>query len=105
MSNSLGGSVAERRCRLAFKPSYCRQARLSKSTRIFVEPVVLLKKRERPRSSRIRATTVKKSLPRVPKEQPAVRSQVRFGAGAEAQLKALRSGQELVLQVRQSHPC
>jgi len=38
----------------------------------------------------------------VPKERPAVRSPVRFGAGAEALQEALRSEQGPVLQARLS---
>src|SRR4029453_1730669 len=96
MSNSRGESPAERRCRLAFRHWCCPQARLSKSTRISVEPVEPLKKRARPRLSRTRVMTVRTSLPRVLKGRPAARSQVPFGAGAGAQQGALRSEQEPV---------
>src|SRR5215510_1064826 len=96
MSNSRGESPAGRRCRLAFRHWCCPQARLSKSTQISKEPAGPLKRRAKPRLSRTRVTTVRTSLPRVPKERPAVRSPVRFGAGPEALQEALRSEQEQV---------
>src|SRR5262245_37564525 len=102
MSNSREESPAGRRCRLAFRHWYCPQARLSKSTRISKEPAEPLKRRAKPRLSRTRVTTVRTSLPRVPKERPAARSPVQFGAEAEALQEALRLEQELVLQARQS---
>src|SRR5689334_131766 len=102
MWNSRGESPAERKCRLAFRHWCCPQARLSKSTRLSMEPAERLKRRARPRLLRTRVTTVRTSLPRVPKERPAARSPVPFGAEAEALQEALRSEQEPVLLARLS---